>query len=496
MSIPRKVFVLMLENRAFDHMLGFTEITGTDAVTGATTAVAGLVSARRANTDPKTGRAVATSPPADMAVAREDGDPCHEFACVVEQLCGHGVVYDPSAGYPAIDNSGFVASYRARGSAHPGKIMRCFAPEQLPVLTTLAREFAVCDRWFSSMPGPTWPNRLFAHAASTGGLDDSPSNWDAISSYLIDGYHFDNGTIFERFDANHIDWEIVAGDEFPQVLALRGMVRNMVRGRFVDVDGFTRRLTDPDYPPRYVFIEPDYGDILTGARDFHGGNSQHPLADITSGERLIKTVYEAIRNSPHWEHSVLVITYDEHGGFYDHVPPPPAVPPGDRVASPHSVRHQFAFDRLGVRVPAVVVSPLIPRGTIDHTTYDHTSVLATVERLFDLRPLTHRDAEANNLLHLFTLPEPRRDAPTTLPEPASSGISAPRRTARATTGTELPATFWGAYAVAMRRHASAVPPEHRPQVRQRASRVRDPQEAVALIEEAKAVARARSASGR
>lgn len=453
----------MLENRAFDHMLGFAEITGTDAVTGTTTAVEGLVGVRGANTDPETGEVVVTSAPADVLVDRADGDPAHEFADVVEQLCGHGAAYDPSAGYPAVDNSGFVASYRARGSARPRNIMRCFAPEQLPVLTTLAREFAVCDRWFSSMPGPTWPNRLFVHAASSGGLDDSPSEWDTASRYLFDGYHFDNGTVFDRLDANGIDWEVVAGDEFPQVLALRGMIRNVIRGRLADVDGFGRRLMDPGYQPRYVFIEPDYGDVLVGARDFRGGNSQHPLADITDGERLIKTVYEAIRNSPHWEHSVLIITYDEHGGFYDHVPPPPAAPPEDRIVFPHNVHHGFAFDQLGVRVPAVVVSPLIPRGTVDHTTYDHTSLLATVEHLFGLDPLTRRDAEANHLLHLFALPEPRRDAPTVLPDPASPGISAPRSTAPSATAvaadSELPATFWGAFAVAVRRHASAVPPE-------------------------------------
>ncbi|GAA3431758.1 hypothetical protein GCM10018954_013590 [Kutzneria kofuensis] len=242
-----------------------------------------------------------------------------------------------------------------------------------------------------------------------------------------------------------------------------------------------------------MFIEPDYGDVLVGARDFRGGNSQHPLADITDGERLIKTVYEAIRNSPHWEHSVLIITYDEHGGFYDHVPPPPAAPPEDRIVFPHNVHHGFAFDQLGVRVPAVVVSPLIPRGTVDHTTYDHTSLLATVEHLFGLDPLTRRDAEANHLLHLFALPEPRRDAPTVLPDPASPGISAPRSTAPSATAvaadSELPATFWGAFAVAVRRHASAVPPEHRHEVRQRASGVQDPEQAMALIDEARAVVR-------
>jgi phospholipase C len=492
---PQKIFVLMLENRSFDHMLGFSDISGTDAVTAARTTIDGLVGRHGVNTDPAVKRAVVASTPADFVITLADKDPCHEFVNVVEQLCGPGAVYRPQDGYPPIDNSGFVSSYRRTGTARPEKIMRCFAPAQLPVLNALAREFAVCDRWFSALPGPTWPNRLFVHAASSGGLDDSPSNWDTVAGYLLDGYHFDNGTIFDRLSDNHIAWEVVAGDEFPQVLALRGMGLNLLAGRFSSAATFSERLHDPEYRPRYVFIEPDYGDVLFGARDFRGGNSQHPLADVTNGERLVKTVYEAIRNSPHWERSVLIITYDEHGGFYDHVAPPPAVPPGDRISFPHNNHHDFTFDRLGGRVPAVVISPLIPRGTIDHTVYDHSSVLATVARLFGLPPLTHRDAAANDLLQLLTLPEPRRDTPATLPDPADSGISEPRdvihaMTPPAVTDAEHPPAFWGAFAVSIRRHLTVAPAEHHQHIRQRASQVRDPTEALPLIAQARAAVRA------
>lgn len=485
----------MLENRSFDHMLGFSGIAGIDAVTGSRTTVDGLVGRLCFNTDPTTGRAVVAGTPADYVIPVADKDPCHEFAGVVEQLCGPDAVYRPQAGYPPIDNSGFLSGYRGTGTAHPEKIMRCFAPAQLPVLNALAREFAICDRWFSALPGPTWPNRLFVHAASSGGLDDSPSDWDTVSSYLLDGYHFDNGTIFDRLSDNHIAWEVVAGDEFPQVLALRGMGLNLLAGHLSSAATFSERLRDPGYRPRYVFIEPDYGDVLLGAGDFRGGNSQHPLADVTSGERLVKTVYEAIRNSPHWEHSLLVITYDEHGGFYDHVAPPPAVPPGDRVLFPRNNHHGFTFDRLGVRVPAVVISPLIPRGTIDHTVYDHSSVPATVARLFGLPPLTHRDSAANDLLHLLALPEPRRDTPPTLPEPADSGISEPRDAVQAmtppvVTDAEHPAAFWGAFAVATRRHLTVAPVEHHQRIRQRASQVSDPTEALTLIAQARTAVRA------
>jgi hypothetical protein len=143
----------------------------------------------------------------------------------------------------------------------------------------------------------------------------------------------------------------------------------------------------------------------------------HPLDDVTRGEQLIKDVYEAIRNSPHWETSLLVVTFDEHGGFYDHVPPPAAVPPGDTVTQSY-VQHGFEFDQLGVRVPALVISARTPKGVIDHTLYDHTSMLATVERLFGMKSLTERDKAANDFLHLFALGTPRTDAPTTLPDPA------------------------------------------------------------------------------
>ncbi len=421
----RHVFVLMLENRSFDHMLGFSGISGTDAITRTPTSLDGLIGNPHYNLDPgdSTNAQVFAIAPADFKIPVEDKDPGHEFNDVLEQLSGRGAAYpDPATGkYPPINNSGFIASYRNHGSAHPTNIMKCFAPEQVPVLTVLAREYAVCDRWFSSVPGPTWPNRFFVHAASSGGLDDSPSGFRTASSTLIDGYKFENGTIFDRLDEKCVDWEIFTGDEFPQSFSISGMNLNALKGRFTDFEDFADRVNNPNYSPSYVFIEPNYGNILpTNSEDFTCGNSQHPLDDVTRGERLIKQVYEIIRNSPHWESSILIVAYDEHGGFYDHVTPLATVAPGDIIMEEDNNHHNFNFTQLGVRVPAVVVSPMIPSGIIDHTVYDHTSILATVERLFDLKPLTNRDAQANDLLHLFSLPAPRKDAPTVLPYPAVS----------------------------------------------------------------------------
>ncbi len=405
----KHVFVLMLENRSFDHLLGFFNLHGSDAITGQPTTIEGLDPTRDWNLDPH-GNKIPVSLPADWSMPH---DPGHEFNDVKIQLCG------VKGTYPQIDTSGFVLDYATVDAVNPGEIMKCYAPDQLPVLTTLAREFAVCDHWFSSMPGPTWPNRFFIHAASAGGLDHSPSNADIASSILLNGYKFDNGTIYDRLDDEGFGWTIYQGDLFPQALAISGMTVRLAEGRFRDFEDFIKDVQHPDYGTSYAFIEPDYHAMS----NFVCGNSQHPLDDITRGEAFIKSTYEAIRNSPHWESSVLIITYDEHGGFYDHVHPPQTVAPGDKSTDPENSHFSFDFTQLGVRVPAVVVSPLIPRNTIDHTVYDHTSVLATAENIFGLQPLTERDKQANSFNHLFSLDAPRTDAPMTLPNPANSGKS-------------------------------------------------------------------------
>jgi len=505
------VFVLMLENRAFDHMLGFAGLKGTDPITGQATKAVDLInitlrdvaralhltSARamakrlrlgapislreliqciRSNVDWNGNRVLARTP-ADFKITSTNEDlvfdPGHEFLNVLMQLCGTGTSY-PEPGtrkYPSINNSGFIASYAAGplpssgpdGSPVPTKIMNCFAPEQVPVLVALAREFAVCDHWFSSMPGPTWPNRLFIHAASSAGLDDSPSGVDVVSAGLIDGFDFNNGTLYDHLSSRGLAFTIFEGDEFPQSRGIAGIDED----HFVDFDEFSARVSDSSFASAYTFIEPNYGnDLPLSPEDFTCGNSQHPLDDITRGEKLVKTVYEAIRTSPHWEKSLLLVTYDEHGGFFDHLPPPTTVNPGDGIPDQDNNHHNFDFTQLGVRVPAVVVSPLIPRGTIDHTVYDHSSLLATVETLFGLGPLTNRDRQSNNFTHLLSLPTPRTDTPTTLPNPADSGFRCPddpgagnsalSRTAPGTPGAvvnkPIPPALRGFLRVAFRRH--------------------------------------------
>ena len=411
------VFVLMLENRSLDQMLGFSKIRGSDALGGKPTSIEGL-SGTESNPSPGPGAPIKVTTPSEYVAP---ADPGHEFPDVREQLCGSGGAYSPETPPvgnvdPKINNSGFVTAFAGK---YP-KIdmttpMKCFSPAQLPVLTTLAQEFAVCDHWFSSLPGPTWPNRFFVHAATSGGLDHSPSLPKEFTSMAGGAYKFANGTIFDLLDSGKIDWAVYTGDDFPQALHMDGMTNNM--SKFRELSHFRKELMAPNFSRSYVFIEPDWHPFT----HFRGGTSQHPLDDVTGGERLIKEVYEAIRGSPVWESSMLIITYDEHGGFFDHVPPPTTVDPGDPPTSPDSNKNGFNFRQLGVRVPALVISPYISKGVIDHRIYDHASVPATVEGMLGLTNMTQRDKMANRLDTLLTLTDPRADAPMTLPEPVDTG---------------------------------------------------------------------------
>jgi phospholipase C len=410
------VFVLMLENRSFDHMLGFSAITGVD-IQGNPATIDGADPATQKNRDPTTNLDVAVGFPADFHLSGVDTGPGHEFENVVTQLCGAGVTYTPGAAYPDIFNSGFIADYVDENANTPPRIMNCFTRDQVPIMTRLAEEFAVCDRWFSSLPGPTFPNRFFAMAATSGGLDGSPSDLETVISAGFEGFRFENGNIFDQLDQYCLPWRIYRGDDFPAAFLLSGMNLNELQGRLTGFDDFESEVNDTGFDKKFVWIEPKYGADkfdITGPGNYTCGNSMHPLDDVTRGEKLIKKVYEAIRNSPHWEKSLLIVTFDEHGGFYDHVTPTAAVPPGDLFTQDY-IQHQFRFDRYGPRVPTLVISPWIRKGVIDKTEYDHTSVLATVERLFGMSNLTERDKAANDLRHLLSLATPRTDAPATLP---------------------------------------------------------------------------------
>jgi phospholipase C len=477
MSSINHVFVLMLENRSFDHMLGFSNLRGRDASSGQPTTITGL-QGTEANT--YQGKAYGVTTPADYSMTVGPG---HEFSDVLVQLAGPGAQYPSGGNYPPITNGGFVEDFAASGGGqNPGEVMKCFKASQLPVLAALANNFAVCDNWFSSLPGPTWPNRFFLLAASSGGLDHSPTTLEMIEWEGINGFKFENGSIFDQ----KLWWRIYAGGDLCLAQALKGIT-------FADVTPYSRFARDvnaPNYPVQFTLIEPNYGHV---ASDYTGGTSQHPLDNVTSGEGLIKAVYEAIRNSPIWNTSLLVVTWDEHGGFYDHVAPPAAVAPGDTPQFSSANKYGFTFEQYGPRVPAIIVSPLIPANTIDHRPYDHSSVPATAEKLFNLSSMTQRDAKANTLLSLMSLTSPRTDAPTSLPaapNPAlvdrvmradAMGLPAPPAT-RPAEAADSDRNMPGFLYVAMRSDLDLSPPDQRPAILARVQSIHTRNDARLYIE--------------
>jgi len=407
-------FVLILENRSFDHMLGFSEIAGADAETREPTTIDGL-----------TGTESNVSKGRTFTVSRGAPDtmrygPGHNFLDVLEQLCGAGAAYHPGGPYPPVSNSGYVSSYaRKHPEASPQDVMRCFTPAQLPVLNALAREFVVCDRWFCSMPGPTEPNRMFANAASSGAFDDSPDEEEILRAIFTPGggFKFRQGNVFQLLKKAGVKWRIYADDVgYDRGLAFVSELDDISPYR--DVKNFAQFVEDlarPSFDARYIHIEPSY-DALDS---FEDGNSQHPLASVAAGERFIKAVYETIRRSPVWDKSLLLITYDEHGGFYDH-----AIPGASQGTGEKGRTHGFTFEQLGPRVPAVIVSPLIPRNLIDHRTYDHTAITATISRLFGVPSLGQRDGISGGLDHLVGT-QARTDAPLKLPGVPAPAVAGP-----------------------------------------------------------------------
>jgi phospholipase C len=417
------VFVVMLENHSFDNMFAMSKIPG-------------ITAASTSNSNSYNGNTyqVQTSAPLSMPT-----DPGHEFADVIEQLAGQGASYQPGGAYPSIDNSGFAANYATsttEGPAAPAPdivdVMACFATSaQLPVIYQLATEFALCDQWHASLPGPTWPNRFFLHGASSSGLDDSPTTAQMANWELPDeGFHYPNGSIYRALGNSGIPYRFYNDSNgFPQELSLYSddpsngspvgavpQVSALSGVSLLDFNSLRQFASDLQgpYPFPYTFIEPHYGDVTHGT--YAGGSSQHPMDDVYGGEHLLASVYAAIRNSPYWNTSLLIVTYDEHGGMYDSVAPGGATAPGDNPPSGYNL-HGFTFQQYGVRVPAVIVSPLIPAGTVSHTLYDHSSVPKTLEELFGLASLTQRDASASGLSQLLSLTAPRY-CPTSLHSPA------------------------------------------------------------------------------
>jgi phospholipase C len=349
-------------------------------------------------------------------------DPGEGFAATNHQLFQH---YQVSNEYPPVPtNQGFVNDYQSamlygtysfgEPPTDPRAIMTCYTPAQVPVLSTLAKQFAVCDHWFGSVPSQTLPNRHFVHAATSCGQVNNTrnTNCDARTIY---------NAIQEAIDGGRSDlsWKIYAGTSKGTLFSLTRLVMT--------------QLHDPRLDPHFVPIAQLYADAAAGTLptyafvepQFHapGGNDQHPPQDIRPGEKLIADIYNAVAGSPQWNETLLVFTYDEHGGCYDHVPPPGHATPPDKDRRPG--QHGFLFNRFGVRVPTVLVSPWIEAGSIcrpgGSTPFDHTSIIATVRHVCGLKDaLTERDRAAPDLGCCLTLTQPRTDKPavTSLPLPS------------------------------------------------------------------------------
>ena len=387
--------VLMMENRSFDHALGFLK--------SPTYKIDGL-DGTETNPDIQ-GTTIRVSQDAHY---RGDltPDPGHDFISVNEQI------FSNSQGTGAPTMKGFVKAYQGKTNnvSKSHNIMRCFSPGRLPTLTTLAQEFALCDRWFASVPGPTIPNRAFAFGASSLGRVNMDPNYLPLT------------TIFERLDQNKISSKIYFTDmSMGQGV---GFIQKNARKFLFFYDDFLKD-AKKNKLPAFSFIEPRFNDRSTPG-GFVGASDQHPDHHVFEGEKVMKKVYEAIRsNQQGWESTLLVITYDEHGGLYDHVTPPPTVNP-DNPPRDTSV---FDFKRLGIRVPAVLVSPFIPKRTIiNDRVFDHTSIIATARKLFikdfDNSFLTERDRHANTFEDCLTLTEARTDK-VSIPKPTDAASPTP-----------------------------------------------------------------------
>ena len=438
----KKLFVLMLENRSYDNLFGWSDLRGWTPE-GVPTHADGLLG------KPVYSNLDASNRPHDVASGapyRLDFDPGHEFSDVLVQLCGRnmqagnwsvrndGVSLAQDGAYPkmaeAPDDLGFAYCLEAHGF-DIASAMRCFSPEQLPVLNFLAHQFAVCDRWFSSMPGPTWPNRFFALAGTSWGLDYSPSDLRTVGSDFFDGEKFGNGSDSLLTRLAPEEWLVAHGDT-PQSWSIKGVDANGRKDCFISHDALLSQLAAGRLGEqvKFVFIEPRY-DPLGGFRE---GESMHPSGDVRAGEALVRKVYEAIKASPYWDESILLVVFDEHGGFFDHVIPPlPGTLGAPPLAASHPTgltRHNFRFDRYGVRVPAIVISPYVRQATIEHTFYDHLSIGKTLEEIVrrgGRAPLlaTSRFEDAASFGKTLVLSKPRgRDdipeCPVPLPLPTRS----------------------------------------------------------------------------
>jgi phospholipase C len=389
LSKLKHIVVLMMENRSFDHMLGALKAQDprVDGLTG-----------QEVNPDTK-GAMVPVQPLAQFQ-SQLDPDPDHHFPAVDFQI------FSGAQGAQRTPNmQGFVKNYfeQQRDVKHSHKIMYYFTPDKLPVLTTLATEYALFNGWFSSIPGPTICNRAFAHYGTSFG------------QVSMDMFYLGKGilSIYERLlKAGHTS-KIYYYDQASSTMEVVNLLKNQPQ-LFASYEQF---LSDCELGllPDYCFVEPNYTDHDGDDGGEILASDQHPDHNIQAGEIFIASIYNAIRkNQALWESTALLVVYDEHGGIYDHVHPPSCTPDGYEASAAQTGTGQpFKFDRLGVRVPAILVSPWVAKGTVvdGARVFEHASIPATVTSYFlgDYQQRTARERTAQTFLDLLSLPTVRTD---------------------------------------------------------------------------------------
>jgi phospholipase C len=436
------IVVIMFENRSFDNLLGRLyepgEVPSFEGVTGRDLA--------NPIPDWAADKAGQTSIPYGIAATMNmpSPDPGEEYQHVNTQLFG---IIDPPSNRGALAQNmvapfnapadsrqpptmdGFVTDYISAVTAETGKepgyaqyaqIMTGYTSEQMPVLSALARGFATFDHWFCEVPSQTFANRSFIHAASSSGYVD---NLTPISAFPL---HNTAETIFGRLEQQNLSWRVYCDP--PSHLSLTGIIHAPrlaphFATRFYTTDHFLQDAADGSLPV-YSFIEPN---LLYGHNDMHPAFDAlfpdaplDPPSSLIGGEALLAKIYNAIRSAPAdgesnpWN-TLLLVTFDEHGGTYDHVPPP-LVPPPD--PDPAFAQFGFGFDRSGVRVPAIAISPWVGERTVVTAEYRSTSVIRTLRGRWPLGgPLTQRDAAAADIAPVLSLETPRdpADWPTVVP---------------------------------------------------------------------------------
>eukprot|EP00003_Mantamonas_plastica_P024109 TRINITY_DN4454_c0_g2_i3.p1 TRINITY_DN4454_c0_g2~~TRINITY_DN4454_c0_g2_i3.p1 ORF type:complete len:498 (-),score=144.78 TRINITY_DN4454_c0_g2_i3:97-1491(-) len=393
----------MYENRAFDHMLGWLKAEMPD--------LDGLDGTESNPFDPKDPSAGVVKVSATGRIY-ETPNGGHSYTSTATEVFG---ALNQTHDAPTMQ--GFVHNeyITTKNKTAAERIMACQPTSNLPVMTTMAKEFGLIDKWFAGHPGPTEVNRMFLHSCSSHGWVDNPDDVEYVQG-------FPQKAIYNLLAEHNVTFRIYMADDISTIMFYDSMRNVDMLSHFRSFESFLEDAKNGDLP-QFSYIEPRFFSMP----DFPSTDMHPPEHSLYSGELFLKQIYDAVRQGPLWNESALLMTYDEHGGLFDHVSPP-----SKGVPSPDDIPGKefgFKFDRLGVRVPALLASPWLPKGTVEHeptgptptSQYSHSSLMATLADIFDVSAtLTKRDAWAGSFAHLFTkLSEPRTDCPESMPHPAT-----------------------------------------------------------------------------